>query len=186
MRARPIPDLDPQQPTRLQVASLLGTRVDELFGHAAAALDIDNVVALHDMRIAGKRLRYGLESLACCLASDLPGVFGLLVVVQDRLGEIHDLDVGVELVRSEMVKALRRLRRQVKLLDEHAASLGARASVEQLEHAMREGSACGLVQLLRLLQERRAARHAEFVLLWSDMVAAGLRARIEALWRGGQ
>ena len=61
MKARPVDDLDGAEPLAANVARILAVRIDELRSFVPAAFDPANVVALHDLRIAAKRLRYVLE-----------------------------------------------------------------------------------------------------------------------------
>lgn len=54
----------------------------------------DDVVALHELRIAYKRLRYTAEIFADALPLDLAALAGPAARFQKRLGAIHDLDVA--------------------------------------------------------------------------------------------
>lgn len=181
MKARPIADLRPEGPTGPQVAAVLGTRLAEVMALAPEALRPGAVMALHDLRIAGKRLRYGMEALAFCLAPGWTEWTERLEELQDRLGEIHDLDIGIALLKRHLDEALRRLRRRAKRL---AGGPIDSAEVDALAHAMRVGAALGLLQLIRLMHERRMARHVEFVLFWQDLTTSGFEAEVAALWRG--
>ena len=57
------------------------------------AADPAEVVALHDMRIAAKRLRYILEVTGPCFGPYAGSAVKLVKDLQDLLGEIHDCDV---------------------------------------------------------------------------------------------
>lgn len=58
---------------------------------AAAKRDLAEVESLHQLRIAGKSLRYSLEVLTCCLPRDeSASLYRELVKVQSRLGRIND------------------------------------------------------------------------------------------------
>lgn len=182
MKARPIPDLVASAPTRAQIGASLGARLTELYTHAAGVNDPSNVAALHDMRIAGKRLRYALEALASCLPPQWPDIVEHLKALQDRLGEIRDFDIGMQLVRRELATTLRRMRTATKRLDLHVADDRAPATLDDLAHSMQHGEARGLVELLRTVHIRRATSYAEFTAFWNELDSGGLRARIEALW----
>lgn len=54
----------------------------------------DDVVGLHDLRIAYKKLRYAVEIFAEALPADLAAMAEPAARVQKRLGDIHDLDVA--------------------------------------------------------------------------------------------
>jgi CHAD domain-containing protein len=80
----------------------------------------DDVVGLHDLRIAYKELRYASELLAAALPLDLASLAEPAARFQKRLGEIHDVDVALATVsraraltpaaRAELLKRLAVLR----------------------------------------------------------------------------
>ncbi len=59
-----------------------------------------DVLGLHDLRIAYKELRYSIELLAEALPIDDRAMLGPATVFQKRLGEIHDADVAIEVVKA--------------------------------------------------------------------------------------
>ncbi len=97
---------------------------------------IDDVLGLHELRIAYKELRYSIELLEEALPIDQRVLLEPATVFQKRLGELHDVDVAIEVVRkakglpddarSEVLAALgelreRRVRKYVRELDPLAA-----------------------------------------------------------------
>lgn len=58
-------------------------------------VDPDDVVGMHDLRIAYKELRYAAELLADALPIDLRVVAEPAAKFQKRLGEVHDVDVAI-------------------------------------------------------------------------------------------
>ena len=71
------------------VPPILSQAVEEFF--AAAAEDLADSEKLHQMRIAGKRLRYSMELLAGAFPSTFQTeLYPIFEDVQDRLGEIND------------------------------------------------------------------------------------------------
>ncbi len=73
--------------------ALAGLELPPLIRSFRSACDADLVDgdALHNLRIAGKRLRYSLEVLACCFPSGFKETtYRTLCDMQDRLGEIND------------------------------------------------------------------------------------------------
>ena len=61
MKARRVAGLDPEGTLADNAERIVLVRLDELCSFMPRAADPDEVVALHDMRIAAKRLRYILE-----------------------------------------------------------------------------------------------------------------------------
>jgi CHAD domain-containing protein len=81
-------------------ARALPERADTAFGFLDAALAPHNVESQHAMRIAMKRLRYAMESVACVLGGDFDPLYRTARSFQDALGELHDVDVFAEAVRT--------------------------------------------------------------------------------------
>ena len=95
MKARRVKGLEPEAPLADNAERIVRVRLDELTSFVPKALDPDEVVALHDMRIAAKRLRYILEVTGPCFGPYARTATKLVKDVQDLLGEIHDCDVQI-------------------------------------------------------------------------------------------
>ena len=88
-----------RSPTTLE--RIVAVRLDELCSFMPRALDPAEVVALHDMRIAAKRLRYILEVDGRALLRPVRRTaLKRTKDLQDLLGEIHDCDVQLPRVRA--------------------------------------------------------------------------------------
>jgi CHAD domain-containing protein len=97
-RAREV-ELDCEASFGLAAARVVEVRAAEVFEHSAGVLDLDDVEAVHDMRVATRRLRAALEVFEPCFPRKrfrkaLKRVKGLA----DALGERRDLDVEIELL----------------------------------------------------------------------------------------
>lgn len=93
MKARPVHELDGAEPLAVNVARIVAVRVAELRSFVPAAFDPANVTALHDLRIAAKRLRYVLEVTgASCIGPQAKVAVAALKELQEVLGEVHDSD----------------------------------------------------------------------------------------------
>ena len=80
---------------------MVATRLDELCSFVPRALDPARMKALHDMRIAAKRLRYILEVGAePCFGPYAATAIKRTKDLQDLLGELHDCDVQLPRVRA--------------------------------------------------------------------------------------
>lgn len=95
MRARAVEGLDPDGPFREGAARIVAVRLAELRELAPAALEPAASTAQHDLRIAAKRLRYGLEVAAPCLdgAEEAERLRSRAKDLQSVLGDLHDCDV---------------------------------------------------------------------------------------------
>ncbi len=93
MKARAIEGLDPSAALAVNVRRILAVRVDELRSFMPRVRDPAEQQALHDMRIAAKRLRYVLELTGRAVLGDAAvRPTALVKELQDLLGEIHDCD----------------------------------------------------------------------------------------------
>ena len=93
MRAQRIDGLEPAMPLATAARRIVAVRTAELYAFVPEALDERSVAALHDMRIAAKRLRYLLELVGFCFGEVGDEAQGRARDLQEVLGEIHDCDV---------------------------------------------------------------------------------------------
>lgn len=93
MKAHEVTGLQPTQELAQAAQRIVAVRVAELYSFAPAALEPNGDAALHDMRIAAKRLRYVLELVGFCLDGVAEELAGRVRELQTLIGEIHDYDV---------------------------------------------------------------------------------------------
>jgi CHAD domain-containing protein len=78
---------------------VIGVRARELFAHAEGLLDLDEPERVHDMRVATRRLRAGLEVFAACFPEDEQrDVLAQIKKLARVLGERRDCDVQIEIL----------------------------------------------------------------------------------------
>ncbi len=75
-------------------------RATVVFGAQPGALVEADIEAQHALRIDYKRLRYAVEAFAPCYGDEFGQLHGMLTAFQDTLGELHDLHVFADMVRS--------------------------------------------------------------------------------------
>jgi hypothetical protein len=176
MKARKVKGLDPAEPLADNLERIVRVRLDELCSFVPAVLDPDETQALHDMRIAAKRLRYILEIGAEPCFGDYARTAGKRAKeLQDLLGEIHDCDV----TRPRVLALLDGLR----VADAREAVLRA-GDAEDLEPEVVAGAGHatawrGLETLAVYLAARRALLFERFVERWRELEREGFRARLE-------
>jgi hypothetical protein len=175
VKARKVGGLDPEAGLADNAERIVLVRLDELCGFMPRAADPDEVVALHDMRIAAKRLRYILEVTGPCFGPYAKTATKMAKDLQDLLGEIHDCDVQVP---ETAAFAERLLADDVSAL--HEAAEGAEdldpALLKQAPHARDHA---GLAALQAHLRARRRLLFDRFLDLWGDYERKGFRARLE-------
>jgi CHAD domain-containing protein len=107
---------------------------------------MDDPAALHDLRIAYKRLRYTVEVFDSVLPPELLDLAQTATRMQNRLGRLHDVDLAIaavkgarqllDVAREALLAALQRVRKERVAAFEHGLS-GAqiRPSPVKVRHA---------------------------------------------------
>jgi hypothetical protein len=175
VKARRVKGLDPSGPLADNVERIVRVRTDELFAFMPRAASPQEVEALHDMRIAAKRLRYILELTAPIFGPYAATAAKRAKELQDLLGEIHDCDVALP--------RLEALVRELRAADANAIHRAAGdapdlepALVAETEHAE---AWRGLESLSLYLIARRRLLFERFGELWTGLNRDGFRARLE-------
>jgi CHAD domain len=166
VRARKVKGLDAAGTLADNAERIVRVRLDELTSFMPKAADPDEVVALHDMRIAAKRLRYVLEVTGSCFGPYAETAVKHVKDLQDLLGEIHDCDVQLPEVAAFLEE----------LVQEDVEAAG--AEPRGLAKAPNRRTYAGLVALRVHLQARRRALFADFVEQWRDLERKGFAARL--------
>jgi CHAD domain len=175
VRARAVKGLEPDAPLADNLERIVATRLDELCSLAARALDPARMKALHDMRIAAKRLRYILEVAAePCFGPYATTAIKRTKDLQDLLGELHDCDVQLPRVRA--------LQDDLRAAD--ALEARARAGdAPDLDPTLASGTPHaeawrGLETLCIYVEARRGLLFERFLELWRDLEREAFRARL--------
>ncbi len=108
MKAQAIGDLESAMALPEAARRIVAVRANELFGFVPAALDERNGAALHDMRIAAKRLRYVLELLGFVIGPVADEAQAQARELQTVIGEVHDYDVLIARLDALSAKGPRR------------------------------------------------------------------------------
>ena len=166
MKARKVKGLDATGTLADNAERIVRVRLDELTSFMPKAADPDEVVALHDMRIAAKRLRYVLEVTGSCFGPYAETAVKHVKDLQDLLGEIHDCDVQLPEVAGFLEE----------LVQEDVEAAG--ADPRGLARAPNRRTYAGLVALRVHLQARRRALFADFLEQWRDLERKGFAARL--------
>jgi CHAD domain-containing protein len=84
----------------MQAQEMALPRIEDLLDLSVAIGHPENAVGLHSMRIGAKRLRYTIEPFAPYWGRPLAEKITVVKSVQEYLGQIHDLDVWTERLRT--------------------------------------------------------------------------------------
>jgi len=175
MKAAKVKNLEPEGTLAENALRIVTVRLKELRSFAPRALDPNEVDALHDMRIAAKRLRYVLEINEPALGPPARQGAKTAKKLQDLLGDIHDCDVMLPRVHAHT----ERLRAQDAEWVHRAA--GGRAkdlAPAAARKAPNRTRYRGLEALAVYLGARRAVLFDRFLREWQALERAGFGARL--------
>jgi CHAD domain-containing protein len=175
LKARRVKGLDPDGTLADNAERIVLVRLDELCGFMPAAADPGEVVALHDMRIAAKRLRYILEVTGPCFGPYATKATKMVKQLQDLLGEIHDCDVQIPETAAFSERLLKTDAAALREAAGEADDLDP-ALLKQAPHARAHA---GVAALQAHLRARRLLLFDRFLELWGDYERKGFRARLE-------
>ncbi|MFL5874303.1 MAG: CHAD domain-containing protein [Solirubrobacteraceae bacterium] len=167
--------LDPAASLADNAERIVRTRLDELYSFTPKALNPKRVKALHDMRIAAKRLRYVLEITSFCFGPYASTATKRAKELQDLLGEIHDCD--------ELLPRVQAVQRELRDGDvDGLLDLGADA--DDLDPALgakvRHADAYGGLEVLAVwLEARRTLLFERFLDRWKTLQRQAFRERLE-------
>lgn len=155
-KQRSLPPFSPELSVRESAQIVIAVRIKEILSHIPAALNPDRKRNIHDMRISFKRLRYCLEFMKQWLNPQYPEILKEFKKYQDVLGEIHDCDILIDLLKAELaqyIKAERTYWKSIQAKDIEKVSL------HEFEYQLKEFSKgdpkLGLTDwLLRTLKTR--------------------------------
>jgi DNA-binding transcriptional ArsR family regulator len=166
VKARKVKALDPDGPLRDNVRRIVEARAAEVRSFSPAVLDPSNVEALHDMRIAAKRLRYVLELTTPVFGAGAEQGAKRAKKLQDLLGEIHDCDVTIPRVEQHIA----RLRiEDAATLRQRAGSRASDLDPAAAREAPHRHRYRGLDTLDAYLRARRDVLYARFLREWVRM-----------------
>jgi CHAD domain len=174
MKAQRVRGLDPAAPLAENARKIVRVRLDELYSFAPRALDASHVKALHDMRIAAKRLRYVLELTGFCFGPYAAKAARRARELQDLIGAIHDCDVLEPSVRAYIG--------ELRAADASALSDAAlRDGCEPAHTPQPRRAAYGALEALAIDQQaRRAILFEQFRQRWRALERGGFRRRLLA------
>ena len=92
-RARKVEGLDAQTAFRAGIGRIIEQRFDEMMAYQAGTLLGRDPEALHDMRVASRRLRAAMDVAADCFPKRYAYYHNTVKELTDQLGGVRDCDV---------------------------------------------------------------------------------------------
>jgi CHAD domain-containing protein len=148
--ARQIPDLSPSDSYGTAAAKVVAVRTEEVFERHQQVLAVEDIEALHDMRVATRRLRAALEVFEPCFPRHAyRRALRDVKRLADALGERRDRDVQIEWLeryagarrgeeRSAVLGLVERLRSEQASANEALAEVLGQARRDDLKHRLQE------------------------------------------------
>jgi hypothetical protein len=174
-RAWPVEDVDPEASVLVNARRVLAVRIAEFYSYAPVVPHPELSEALHDQRIAAKRLRYSLELFRPQFGACGERQIDRVKAIQEALGTLHDHDVRIELIGDElsrlMVEQSRQTRQEIaEASPETLAEIAAAALRPPPDDPRR-----GLIALLGREHAGRREAYARFRSLWQQFAEEGMR-----------
>lgn len=171
---------------------ILKVRIAEAYSYEWAITDPERVRELHDMRIACKRLRYLLEIFDVAFREDLEPFVEVVKDLQDVLGDIHDCDVQIPMLREHLdwleeqearaalaLAAAPRLTARPRSAKAIEDALGTfRASLDQ---TARGDERIGIHALIARRERERREQYERFLDMWRTLKTERFRQRLESV-----
>ncbi len=198
--------VNPRQPVLVNAAKLITRRLDEMLAYESCIADPDNVYELHEMRIAGKRLRYTMEVFQPVYIryTDAGPEFGTMLQavknLQEHLGILHDADVLVPQILEHLGRVVKKGYGlpTAAAPDSMNGQEGKTKGAKQKNHAAKSGklqevlpivgvhqvdyAGCeGLLTLCRQIRADRDAQYAKLTQEWQQIRAEQVFERLRDL-----
>jgi hypothetical protein len=160
---------------------VIAVRIAEFYSCEPIVPHPEHSTALHDLRIAAKRLRYTLELFQPQFGSEGKRQIDRIKVIQEALGDLHDHDVRIAMIGDELSQAM--LERSHHLREEMAeaapddmATIAAAALRPPPDDPRR-----GLIALLGREHVARRGAYERFRTAWEEFAKQGMRGDLVSL-----
>jgi hypothetical protein len=170
-----VPGLSREDTLAQNARRILAIRIAELYSYAPIVADASAVTGLHNMRIATKRLRYSLELFRAVFGETGEAQIERVKSLQEILGQLHDLDIRIELIERELTDLAREQMTELSMALASASPDDHRAMTTAALRPPPDDPRRGLLALLGRQHAQRSACHRDFAELWRQLTSAGMR-----------
>ena len=180
-RAWEIPDLDPAASVAENARRVLAVRTAEFYSYAPVVPHPEYQEALHDLRIAAKRLRYTLELFRPQLGNPGERQIERVKAIQEALGILHDHDFRIDLIGEELTQLAVEQSQEAQTAIAEASPQDLAAITSASLRPPPDDPRRGLIALLGREHEARRSAYAAFRSLWDTLAAEGFRRELVSL-----
>jgi hypothetical protein len=180
-RAWEVPNLDPNASTAVNARRVLAVRTAEFYSYTWIVPFPEYTEALHNLRIAAKRLRYSLELFRPQIGASGERQIERVKAIQEALGTLHDHDVRIALIGDELTKLAVEQSREAQAAIAEASPNELPGIAASTMRPPPDDPRRGLMALLGREHEARRAAYAEFRARWEQLAGEGFRSDLVAL-----
>jgi hypothetical protein len=159
----------------------LRVRIAEFYSYAPIVADEHQIGALHNLRIAAKRLRYTLELFRSVFGDVGELEIGHVRELQELLGQLHDHDVRIVLIEDELATLALEQTAEIGRSFATAPNSAHEAIATAALRPPPDDPRRGLLALLGRQHTSRRKVHADFLKHWQRFASGGMRANLVAL-----
>ena len=174
-RAWAVEDIDPDAPVIDNARRVLAVRIAEIYSFEPIVSHPELSVALHDMRISAKRLRYTLELFRPQFGKAGERQIERVKAIQELLGTLHDHDVRIDLIGDELSQLMVEQSRQTRTDIAEASADELTGIAAAALRPPPDDPRRGLIALLGREHAARRAVYAQFRELWDTYAGDGMR-----------
>jgi hypothetical protein len=174
-RAWAVEDIDPDAPVIDNARRVLAVRIAEFYSFEPIVSHPELSVALHDMRISAKRLRYTLELFRPHFGKAGERQIERVKAIQELLGTLHDYDVRIDLIGDELSQLMVEQSRQTRTDIAEASADELTGIAAAALRPPPDDPRRGLIALLARELAARRAVYAQFRELWDTYAGDGMR-----------
>ncbi|MBA3827097.1 MAG: CHAD domain-containing protein [Ktedonobacterales bacterium] len=155
--------LRPDMPFALAASETLAAQLATVRVWARFLPQADRPHEHHQMRIAIKRLRYGIDAFANVLPADALACVPALKSIQDALGELHDSDVLFASIEATLFPM----------------QSGRKRRGNEAKRARAQRQRTSLESLLSITAAERDAHHTRTLAIWQTLIASAALAPLD-------
>jgi hypothetical protein len=180
-RAWDVDGIEPKETLAENARRILAVRIAEFYSYAPIVYTETEIESLHNLRIAAKRLRYTLELFRSVFGDLGEEMIERIKAIQEELGNLHDADVRIALIISELTALSAEQTEALGRLLAEAPLTAHDAIASSVLRPPPDDPRRGLVALLGRVSAQRKQSYESFVALWRDGLKSGLRSKLVSL-----